>query len=165
MPSDGIQRTSTDHIFQRGIGSPMDGFDPEFADEKAHPWKSWISRVRYSQLRLSESLIAKNLTLIRCRLGTRPSHRASVTMSSVRIVSLSLTYIDFYSVFTGPYKWLAHNCVLSFNRERALQTYGRTDKDGDKICIFGFSRGAYTARVCVPPPSKNLISDDIMNFL
>ena len=30
----------------------MDGFDPEFADEKAHPWKSWMSRVRYSQLRL-----------------------------------------------------------------------------------------------------------------
>jgi Uncharacterized alpha/beta hydrolase domain (DUF2235) len=99
---------------------------------------------------LTRRLIAKNMALIRGRLGIKPSHRASVTMLSVRIASLSLIYIAFYSVFIEPYRWLAKNCVLFFNRGCVLQTHRCTDNDGDKICIFGFSRGAYTARVCVP---------------
>ncbi|KDR80887.1 hypothetical protein GALMADRAFT_277028 [Galerina marginata CBS 339.88] len=73
---------------QRGIGSPMDGFDPEFDDEKAHPWKSSVQRTW-------EQAFAS----------------------------------DFGEYVARPYKWLAQNY-----------------KDGDKICIFGFSRGAYTAR-------------------
>jgi hypothetical protein len=139
------KESSLNYILQRGIGSPMDGYDPEFDNKEAHPWKSWTRRVRYSPLRVIDCL------LIRCRLGSKPSHRALVTMSSVRIASLSPTYVVSYLVFTGPYRWLAENCAFLLQSVTSLLTHRYPDKDGDKICIFGFSRGAYTARVCVPP--------------
>ncbi|KAF8882160.1 hypothetical protein CPB84DRAFT_221766 [Gymnopilus junonius] len=73
----------------RGIGSAMDGYDPSFDDEKAHPWQSWANRMW---------------------------DQAFATGFGERVIT--------------PYRWLAQNY-----------------RDGDKICIFGFSRGAYTARV------------------
>ncbi|KAG6840280.1 hypothetical protein C0991_007768 [Blastosporella zonata] len=76
-------------LYLRGIGSPMDGYDPQFDDEKAHPWKSMAYRTW-------EQAFASS----------------------------------FPGYVTEPYRWLSKNY-----------------KDGDKICIFGFSRGAYTARV------------------
>lgn len=38
------------------------------------------------------------------------------------------------------------NCKLERVMQVMLFTLTSADKGGDKICIFGFSRGAYTAR-------------------
>lgn len=50
---------------------------------------------------------------------------------------------------TDGYEFLMQNCKFDAGRARrpyAHQIPFRTDMDGDRICIFGFSRGAYTAR-------------------
>ena len=52
------------------------------------------------------------------------------------------------SVFTGGYEFLMENCTSIVNHSSVenLISVAVLDPEGDKICIFGFSRGAYTAR-------------------
>ena len=59
---------------------------------------------------------------------------------------LSGTLISHF--FTGGYEFLMENCTSIGKHYRAEKLILVTvlDQEGDKICIFGFSRGAYTAR-------------------
>ena len=54
------------------------------------------------------------------------------------------------ALYLGGYEFLMQNCWYFFSRFHRLHTnlnqYFTIDEAGDKICIFGFSRGAYTAR-------------------
>lgn len=51
---------------------------------------------------------------------------------------------------SGGYEFLMQNCklivLLVLRRNSLLSDLPNLDEAGDKICIFGFSRGAYTAR-------------------
>jgi uncharacterized protein (DUF2235 family) len=48
--------------------------------------------------------------------------------------------------FLDGYEFLMQNCAHMSHLFVLLVINSIVDKSGDRICIFGFSRGAYTAR-------------------
>jgi hypothetical protein len=69
---------------------------------------------------------------------------------------LSGTLISIF--FTGGYEFLMENCTsILFSSVVNLILITVLDQAGDKICIFGFSRGAYTARALAGMIQKVLL--------
>ena len=77
----------------------------------------------------------------------RPWPGTSLATRSVRIRLLDVFYLRLTALLSAGYEFLMQHCecfVRVTSRRRLIIRF--SDQYGDKICIFGFSRGAYTAR-------------------
>lgn len=82
------------------------------------------------------------------------SHLTLQATFKVRLVCYSV--IRAYLCHTAGYEFLMQNCKFILPKHEFCLT-SSIDTDGDKICIFGFSRGAYTARAVAGMLQKVLV--------
>ncbi len=64
------------------------------------------------------------------------------TSTSSPVAGLRLTVVR----SSAAYEYLVKTCKLTPVRLHAVSCVARADKEGDKICLFGFSHGAHLVR-------------------
>ena len=62
------------------------------------------------------------------------------------------------------YEWLVDNCTSHMYFFQATMKQLPPDQEGDKICLFGFSRGAYIARSVAGMLAKVRVPLDYINW-